>query len=317
MNFGFFSKYKLSHKFWTWFLYSSKLISQKELPEYKNMSFLFSSKGLSQSSINTFSKSRIISSNSNIARYKESIISNITIPDFHIIWIDNYSKFYKNATISIKSSGFQTANWTAIGCIKIKYPFSILIPINYDSIMKSEIVNTNIIFQRKGLYNYDYYSFCRNAFINTFPLKHPNSDNLYYNLTDFYPLKILSHNIGSDIGFKNVYDYIINNYSLNNTMTPIILDINIYWRFYKWIYNPHNDCSLLINKFIPVLGFWHNYKELCLIIWKKGLQSFFGLLFHSLWSESSILFKPKLEILNFSLHLYLYLMMNSEVILIH
>ena len=60
------------------------------------------------------------------------------------------------------------------------------------------------------------------------------------------------------------------------------------------VYNPHNDCSLLINKFIPVLGFWHNYKELCLIIWKKGLQSFFGPLFHSLWPESSILFKPKL-----------------------
>src|SRR5438067_2216156 len=92
-------------------------------------------------------------------------------------------------------------------------------------ILFSGVLSTILIY-------YDFYSICKNFFINTFPLKHPDSNNIYYNLSDFYSLKILPHNIGSDVGFKKVFDYIINNYSLTNqSITPVLLDINIYWRF--------------------------------------------------------------------------------------
>jgi hypothetical protein len=78
-----------------WFLYSCKLISQKELLEYKNISFLLSVRGLTRSSIDTISPSKIISSKSTMYRYQKEALSYSFKPSNYIIWVDNYSKFYK------------------------------------------------------------------------------------------------------------------------------------------------------------------------------------------------------------------------------
>jgi hypothetical protein len=240
----------------------------------------------------------MISSSSNIYRYKESIISNFHLPKYYILWLDNYAKFYKNSSININTSGFTSANWTALGCIEIKHNFNITKSFNYHSIFNNDIttiVNNNIFKYRIGLKQYRNFCVANNAFIFTFPLKDPNKQsNLYYNLQDFYPIKILSENISSDNGFFNCFKEILDKYCLLESITPLVVDINIYWRYSKWIYNPNNNCSQLSNHIIPILGFWHNYKQLCNCIWKYGIKYLFGPLFHSLWPSSSILLKPKL-----------------------
>ena len=111
-----------------------------------------------------------------------------------------------------------------------------------------------------------------------------------YNLEYFYP-----SNISSDLGFKETIDHLIKNYRIKNCITPIVVDINIYWRYYKWSYNPTNDNKLFNDNFIPVLGFWHNYKELSQILWRSGIEYLFGPLSHLIWPDSGILVKPRLE----------------------
>src|ERR1700733_15054107 len=53
--------------------------------------------------------------------------------------------------------------------------------------------------------------------------------------------------------------------------------------------------NLFNDNFIPVLGFWHNYKELSQILWRSGIEYLFGPLSHLIWPDSSILVKPRLE----------------------
>ena len=84
----------------------------------------------------------------------------------------------------------------------------------------------------------------------------------------------------------------------SNRYQVIVVDVGIFWRYYKWIYNP------IIR--IPgstttsyILGFWHTYKELCQIIYSKSIKYFFGPIFGQLYSEANILLKPKLGVLEY------------------
>ena len=59
----------------------------------------------------------MISSKSTIYRYSKDTLANSNKPSSYIIWIDNYSKFYKKSTINQHTPGYTTYNWTALGCI--------------------------------------------------------------------------------------------------------------------------------------------------------------------------------------------------------
>jgi hypothetical protein len=288
---------KFGHKFFMWFLYSCKLISQKELIEYKNISFLLSVRGLTRSSIDTISPSKIISSKSTMYRYQKEALSYSFKPSNYIIWVDNYSKFYKKSTINHLSPGYNTYNWTAIGCIAIDNNILSNSHFTYDNLNKYYNLIKNLLDLTKfGINDFHHYSICKAFDIYSIPIRNPDRLNIksYYNLDDFYPQEILPYNIGSDDGFKSILDHLSQNYTLsNNSIIPIIVDINIYWRFYKWTYNPRNISNTLSNTFIPILGFWHNYKEILQLIWKNSIQYLIAPLCHTLWPDSPILIKPK------------------------
>jgi len=79
----------------------------------------------------------------------------------------------------------------------------------------------------------------------------------------------------------------------SNQYQIILVDVGIFWRYYKWIYNP--------SIFIPgssstsfMLGFWHTYKELCHGIYKQAIRFLFGPVIGELYPNNTLLFKPKL-----------------------
>ena len=73
------------------------------------------------------------------------------------------------------------------------------------------------------------------------------------------------------------------------------MDVGIYWRYYKWIYNINNRIpSSNSNSTCMVLGFWHSYKELATLIYLKSIRYFFGLILGQLFKNSTLLLKPKL-----------------------
>jgi len=75
----------------------------------------------------------------------------------------------------------------------------------------------------------------------------------------------------------------------------VVVDVGIFWRYYKWIYNPliriPSSSSIMV-----FLGLWHPYKELCQIIYQKSIRFLFGPLLGQ-FSDTTILYKPKLGIL--------------------
>ena len=67
---------------------------------------------------------------------------------------------------------------------------------------------------------------------------------------------------------------------------PILVDVGIYWRLLKWIYNPNNYIIGIYNEYSVWLGFWHTYKELNTIIYRESLKFFYAPIFSKLYSKS-------------------------------
>ena len=121
--------------------------------------------------------------------------------------------------------------------------------------------------------------------------------NINYSLSNFYPYKFKNYNLSSDLGLYQMINF-LNKMKSSNRYQVIVVDVGIFWRYYKWIYNP------VIR--IPgstttsyILGFWHKYKELYQIIYSKSIKYFFGPIFGQLYSEANILLKPKLGVLEY------------------
>ena len=60
-----------------------------------------------------------------------------------------------------------------------------------------------------------------------------------YSLSDFYPLKFMDSNISSDQGLYEV----LNELSFKKNLEKyqiILVDVGIFGRYYKWIYNQNN-----------------------------------------------------------------------------
>ena len=73
------------------------------------------------------------------------------IPRYYVLWIDNYSKYFKNYNLNISTPGFKTTNWTALGCIQVQIPFQIFKPFQYDSVLKTKINDIYNIMEQKKL----------------------------------------------------------------------------------------------------------------------------------------------------------------------
>jgi len=119
--------------------------------------------------------------------------------------------------------------------------------------------------------------------------------NKTYSLNDFYPIELLDYNISSDEGLYKTLLYLFDK-KLNDSYQIILVDIGIFWRYYKWIYNPEIRIPASETTSF-ILGFWHTYKELCQIIYQRSLTYLFGPLFGKLFINSPLLLKPKLGIL--------------------
>ena len=116
-----------------------------------------------------------------------------------------------------------------------------------------------------------------------------------YSLCGFNPIKFYNENISSDNGLYQILLDLIDK-RVSNCYQTVLVDVGIFWRYYKWIYNP-NIRIPSSNAISVILGFWHTYKELCQIIFKNGIQFLFGPVLGQLFKNGSILLKPKLGIL--------------------
>ena len=106
------------------------------------------------------------------------------------------------------------------------------------------------------------------------------------------PLTLKSYNIGEQDGLYQFLHWLYDK-STDITHNMILCDINIYWRTIRLYHNPKSDMRHIISHNIFVLGFWHPYKELCILIW-RNYYWLFAPIYHLLWNDKKILVKPKL-----------------------
>ena len=128
--------------------------------------------------------------------------------------------------------------WTAVGVFN-SFPEDILFENIISTYSKTPIKNINftknLYAKQKGLKEYLYnYSRC-DAISPTYtlPLYHHTKA---YSSEGFYPVTFLDHNIASDEGFYQVLQF-LSKIQNNQGYQIIVVDVGIFWRYYKWIYN--------------------------------------------------------------------------------
>ena len=113
-------------------------------------------------------------------------------------------------------------------------------------------------------------------------------------MNSIHPMDIFGDNVGSQDGLFEVFKWINNQYvSSKAPHIIIIVDINIYWRMLKILYNPLSVNGIFSTKICFSLGFWHTYKQLNLLTWRK-YEFFFGKLYHSIFPTTKVIQKPPL-----------------------
>jgi hypothetical protein len=200
----------------------------------------------------------------------------------------------------MESYGFEVCKWTTFGFIK--YPETQSIFSRLKTFEKIPYTNRKDLLKILKEYNnlvesYISSSITSSLSINSVPIRTKERDPEHlFCLDNFFPLKILEADTASDKGlfkcFKYVYDNLLSK-TEEHIVKPIVVDINIYWRYYLWLYNKNNDLFYSKNLCI-VLGFWHTYKELSIVIWKSGLRTLFGPIYHEFYPQAKIFSKPKL-----------------------
>jgi hypothetical protein len=162
-------------------------------------------------------------------------------------------------------------------------------PLKPFSITDSILIK-NIEHFKKNLKQYLYYSFCDSIKPN---YRIPILDHsVKYSLSDFYPMKFMDCNISSDKGLYDILQFLNQKKNIDKYQI-ILVDVGIFWRYYKWVYNPNNRIPGSRSTAV-VLGFWHTYKELATLIYQRSIKYLFGPILGKLFSNSSILLKPKL-----------------------
>ena len=99
-------------------------------------------------------------------------------------------------------------------------------------------------------------------------------------LTNFIPVELIEHNVGSNVGLARVLVHLEHSYKFQNrtSYTLCKVDVNIFWRLYlvslechfilesfalnivKLLYSKVDPLKDLKNKIFIHLGWWHPYK---------------------------------------------------------
>ena len=141
----------------------------------------------------------------------------------------------------------------------------------------------------------------------TVPLSVKKYDRVKFN---FNPLTILSENIGSKIGLKNVVNYLSQKYFKNDRYNIVLCDTNIFWRLCKKYYE--NPKPLSFFRPLPILGLWHPGKMLVECVWRNYLSIILAQAFHTLYPNNNILYKVRLSH-SMELFIQIYLALNPGI----
>jgi len=120
-----------------------------------------------------------------------------------------------------------------------------------------------------------------------------DSSNLphYISLKDFFCRGMSPLNIGSNDDMakilKNARDSIPDDQYLF-----IVSDQNIFYRFYKFLYNPNTRMTWFFKRCSIFLGFWHCYKQLYVLLWKKYWLTLWSPILKDI--QESVYISPKL-----------------------
>jgi hypothetical protein len=131
-------------------------------------------------------------------------------------------------------------------------------------------------------------------------------------LDRFHQHSIVDFNIGSNVGLMHMVKYLLSDPVLSGgDYIVLCVDMNIYDRLIKvvafcshclsfscltpqFVYDKCGIGRAFGNRVHVSLGLWHNYKQACLLVYRKFANWFFAPLFHELWPVDT--FYPKAKI---------------------
>lgn len=115
-------------------------------------------------------------------------------------------------------------------------------------------------------------------------------------MKNFNPVTILGDNVSSNDGLEKIY---CNNFrrtiDQERFYNFFVMDINIYYRTLRLIFNQRTKLNFLSKTFIPILGLWHPFKMVCEKIQQYFTYTIFAPLFHTLFPESTMLKKMRVR----------------------
>jgi hypothetical protein len=176
----------------------------------------------------------------------------------HVWWIDNYNCTYGQMFYKLSAGPIKVLNWTgwAFHCLptNLKHRLTItshqpLVPEHLQTYLFTVLCDLLPTFTtQEGTMRYFFStSFCEVNGIYNVPLKPYKTgpqvsasdldclDQHLDGLVNFIPVKLMEHNVGSDVGLGNVLFELSKTYELYHTKQTFSLckvDINIFWRVY-------------------------------------------------------------------------------------
>lgn len=231
----------------------------------------------------------------------ETILDNSNV----VPWIDNWCKYYRLSNPRGDGTPFSNCLFTAVGFRRVISNLSMkltpgkkAVPSNIFGGETQQFFKD--LFSRYNLSSvlgWSENSTCNACGIYCVPLspsRRYQGFSQFISLKEFFPYRILDHNIGSNDGFASVLKFIKENFLNRGKYIVIKADINIFWRYYKFVLNPGTLMPDFKQKLAFFLGPWHNYKEASELLWKKYLSQIFAPGLHFLFPEKKVLKEPKL-----------------------
>lgn len=187
-----------------------------------------------------------------------NLVKRAFLPQSHVWWIDNYNRAYGQTFYKLSSGPMKVLNWTGwaihrlpehVGPLLRLTSSKPLLPKNFQNyetrIFLHQIVK-DFSTSEGTLKPYFNSSFCEQHCVYNVPLKpyqtgpHISSADLATlqlhldGLTNFVPVELLQHNVGSDVGLGKVLRQLLWQYSFEKQKSYSLckVDVNIFWRLY-------------------------------------------------------------------------------------
>ena len=177
----------------------------------------------------------------------------------HVWWIDNFNKAYGQMFYKLGTGPIKVLNWTGWAYHELPAEAADLLtilsthplfPQFLQTYSSSELLSSwlNEVVGDKGVLPFFLdQSFCVRNHIYNVPLKpylpgpdisHQDVKRLEQHLdglANFVPVKLLQHNVGSDVGLANVLAVLSRTYKFGASAKYSIckVDVNIFWRLYR------------------------------------------------------------------------------------